>query len=357
MVTAIIVNYHGHRLTARAAASVLADQPDAQVVVVDNSADPLEAQALQAALPPRATCLIAPENLGFGKACNLGFEHAESEWILLLNPDAIVLPGCIAALVNFLEVTPRAGAAAPLAYWDREQNWLLPPAQLPTPATELVMALALRHPWLGNQVSHRFRQWALRCIRSQQPVRQRMLSGGVVLLRCSAVQAAGGLFDPGFFMYFEDTDLCMRLHKAGFQLYLVPGARAVHCWEAAPDKAALSVPSRLRYFQKQFPGSVLFALRQWLDHRHRLPLHLPAGGELGDCQSAPEFPVSPELRRGWVLEISPNPLLVPALYRFGQGEECRISSEVWSLLGPGRYWARLAGPDGERAARFGWSIK
>lgn len=356
MVTAVIVNYHNHRLTARAAASVLADQPQAQVIVVDNSADPLEAQALQAAVPPQATCLIAPENLGFGKACNLGFEQARYPWLLLLNPDALVLGGCIASLVTFLEGVPRAAAAAPLACWDSEQTWLLPPAQLPTPATELGMALALRHPRLGNLVSRCFRQWALHCIRSQQPVRQRMLSGGVVLLRCSAVAAAGGLFDPGFFMYFEDTDLCMRLHKAGFQLYLVPAARAIHFWEAAPDKAALSAPSRLLYFQKQFPGSVLFALRQRLDRR-RPSLRLPPGSELGVCQGAPEFPVPPALRQGWVLEISPNPLLVPALYRFGQGEECRISSEVWPLLGPGCYWARLAGPDGEAAARLSWSIK
>lgn len=356
MITAIIVNYHSRELTARAAASVVTDCPDAQIIVIDNSEDAVEAAELRVLLPPQADCYIPHHNLGFGQACNLGFEKAHHDWIFLLNPDAWVLPGCIKALTEFMMHTPQAAAAAPLTCWDTEQRWLLPPAQLPTPATELGMALALRHPWLGRLLSLYFRRWSLSCIRSQQPVRQRMLSGGVVMLRRAAVQAAGGLFDPDFFMYFEDTDLCRRLHKAGFQLYLVPAARAIHAWESAPEKAALSVPSRLRYFQKQFSGSILFALSQRLDQQWGSP-RLSASNHLGVCQAPPDFPVPPELQGDWVLEISPNPLLMPALYCFGNGNRCRISEEVWPLLGPGCYWGRLAGLDGKAAVQFSWNIK
>ena len=356
MVTTIIVNFRDHLLTARAAASVLADQPDAQVIVVDNSADAIEAHRLQAALPPQVTCLIAPENLGFGRGCNLGFLQARHEWILLLNPDAVVLQGCIATLMTFLEENPEAGAAAPLAYWDSEQAWLLPPAQLPTPATELMMAAAVRWPWLGRLISRRFRRWALSCVRSEVPVVQQMLSGGLVMLRRTAIIDAGGLFDPDFFMYFEDTDLCRRLQKAGFQLYLLPAAKAQHAWEAAPQKVSLSVPSRLLYFQKQFPGSLLSALLKYLERRG-FPVRLPPDTDLGTVQTPPDFPVQPAIQGGWLLEISPQPLLVPALYCFGNGDRCRISEEVWVLLGPGDYWARLADPAGNAAVRFHWMIK
>lgn len=355
MVTAVIVNYRCHRLTARAAASVLADQPDAQVIVVDNSADPLEAQALQAVLPHQTTCLIAPENLGFGKACNLGFEQARHDWIFLLNPDAWVLPGCIRTLVDFFVGTPQAAAAAPLTWWDTEQQWLLPPAQLPTPVTELGLFLALRHPRLGNLVSRRFRQWALGCLSTQRPVPQKMLSGGVVMLRRSAVVAAGGLFDPDFFMYYEDTDLCVRLHKAGFQLYLVPQAQAVHAWESDGGKGELAAGSRLLYFQKQFPGSLLFGLCQRLE-RCKSELHLPPSQQLGVCQEPPQFAVSPELQKAWVLEISPHPLLVPALYCFGRGGQAQIAEQVWALLGGGEYWARLGSPEGNGLQRFRFSV-
>lgn len=345
MITAVIVNYHCRDLTVRAAASVLADQPDAQVVVIDNSADTAEARALQALLPPSVECIIASENLGFGRACNLGFNGARHDWILLLNPDALVLNGCIQTLVAFLRQTPQAGAAAPLTYWDEAQQWLLPPAQLPTPVTELGMALAIRWPWLGRLVSQRFRSWALNCISSEQPVVQRMLSGGHVLLRRSAVVAAGGLFDPDFFMYFEDTDLCQRLQKAGFQLYLVPAAKAVHAWCAAPEKGTLSQASRRQYFQKQYPGSMLFDLRERMG-RHGLTVRPLESRSLGICSAPPPFPVPAAVERSWVLEVSPHPLLVPSLYCFGRGTDCRLSGEVWSLLGPGDYWARVAAPSG-----------
>ncbi len=306
MITAVIVNYHCRDLTVRAAASVLADQPDAQVVVIDNSADTAEARALQALLPPSVECIIASENLGFGRACNLGFNGARHDWILLLNPDALVLNGCIQTLVAFLRQTPQAGAAAPLTYWDEAQQWLLPPAQLPTPVTELGMALAIRWPWLGRLVSQRFRSWALNCISSEQPVVQRMLSGGHVLLRRSAVVAAGGLFDPDFFMYFEDTDLCQRLQKAGFQLYLVPAAKAVHAWCAAPEKGTLSQASRRQYFQKQYPGSMLFDLRERMG-RHGLTVRPLESRSLGICSAPPPFPVPAAVERSWVLEVSPHP--------------------------------------------------
>ncbi len=355
MVTAIIVNYHRHLLTTRAAASVLADQPDAQVIVIDNSADTEEARALQNLLPDQVTCQIAPENLGFGKACNLGYARARHDWVLLLNPDAFVLKGCITALVSFLQKTPRAGAVAPLTYWDKAQQWLLPPALLPTPATELTLTLALGWPWLGRFVSQKFRSWALTGIRSEQPVPQRMLSGGHMLLRRSAVDAAGGLFDPDFFMYFEDTDLCVRLHKAGFQLYLVPQAQAVHAWESDGGKGELAAGSRLLYFQKQFPGSLLFTACQRLE-RDSPALNLHESRQLGLRQDPLQLAVPPELHGGWVLEISPHPLLVPALYCFGRGDQAQITEQVWALLGGGEYWARIGSPEGNGLQRFRFSV-
>lgn len=353
MVTAIIVNYHGHQLTARAVASVLADQPDAQVIVVDNSTDAEEARALQVTLPPQVELVIAPDNLGFGKGCNLGYARARHDWVLLLNPDASVLKGCITSLVSFLQKTPRAGAAAPLAYWDEARQWLLPPALLPTPATELTLALALGWPWLGRFVSQRFRSWALTCIHSEQPVAQRMLSGGHMLLRRSSVDAAGGLFDPDFFMYYEDTDLCRRLQRAGFQLYLVPAAKVVHAWEAASEKTTPSLVSRQQYFLKQFPGSLFFALREKLERRG-LRVCLQKSHELGLCSAAPVFLVPPLLRSQWILEVSPHPLFVPALYSSGTGDSCRLPDEIWELLGAGNYWARIAAPSGSDAEIYHW---
>lgn len=346
MITAIIVNYHSHLLTARAAASVLADQPDAQVIVVDNSASEAEAQALRLTLLPQAELVVSAENIGFGRACNLGYGQARHEWIFLLNPDAFVVPGCIGVLLEFMQKTPAAGAVSPMVYWDAGLSWFAPPILMHTPVTELGMALLLRQPWLGMRGSLIFRQWVLRRIRSEQPVEREMLSGGHVLVRRSAVEAVGGLFDPAFFMYFEDTDLCRRLRQADFGLFLLPPAQAVHEWCCTQDKSGTSETSRRYYFSKHFPGNWLSAWSRRIE-ASGLPLHLPPAYDFGLCCAPPVLPVPEALQADWVLELSPQPLLIPALYYFGNGMEARIPDELWQRLGPGSYWARIGDQEGK----------
>jgi len=356
MVTAIIVNYHSHQLTARAVASVLADQPDAQVVVVDNSEAEIEAQALRSALPSQVELCISAENIGFGRACNLGYERARHDWILLLNPDAFVQAGCIGELVAFLRKTPRAGAVSPLVYWDAGLSWLAPPILMHTPFTEAAMALLMRWPWLGDTASRIFRRWALHCIRSGRVIARKMLSGGHLLLRREAITAAGGLFDAAFFLYFEDTDLCRRLRQAGFGLFLLPTARAVHEWRCTQDKSDVSEASHRYYFAKHFSGSWLSAGRRWFE-ASGLPVRLPVARDFGICCTPPVLPVPEMLWADWVLELSPQPLLMPALYYFGNGMEACIPEELWQRLGPGGYWARIGDPNGRKCRWFHWQIE
>jgi GT2 family glycosyltransferase len=354
MVTAIVVNYHSYLLTARAAASILVDQPDAQVIVVDNSESEAEVLALREVLQPQVECIIMPHNVGFGRACNMAYLQARYDWILLLNPDAFVLEGCCANLVAFMKQTSRAGAVAPLVYWDKEQTWLLAPGQLPVPLTELGMFFALRWPWLGRKISDGFRRWSQRCLTSTQPIRQRMLSGGSMLLRRSAIESSGGLFDPDFFMYYEDTDLCLRLQKKGFQLYLLPSATAVHEWGAAPDKTQLCHASRQHYFNKHFPGNLFMKLLERLQSGN-YPIRLPDGQEkLPTCDS-PEFADLGAINSGR-LEISPHPLFVPAIYYFGNTNNYKLPVTLRERLGLGDYWARSSGSTSDKTKIVHWRV-
>ncbi|MGX2039212.1 GNAT family N-acetyltransferase [Methylocaldum sp. MU1018] len=360
MISAVIVNYRCHESTLRAVASVLADMAEAEVIVVDNSESAAEIAALERALPSGVKLIVSPHNIGFGRACNLALQQARSPWIFLLNPDAFVVPGCLPRLLIFLQNTPSAAAVAPVGCWDSACRWRLPPGQMPSPLAELILSLALRWPSLGKYVGHRFRRWALSCLNGKTAIRQKMLSGGHVLLRRHALEAAGGLFDPAFFMYYEDADLCRRLRRAGFELYLLPTAAAVHAWRCEPAKGALSRLSRRYYFYKHFARSPWPGLRRRLERR-RPAWRLPDCESLGEVADPVEFTVPREWRAGWVLEISPHPLFVPAAYRSGEGSTCRIPPEVWTLLGKGDYWARLQPKDRpllspESSKRFHWRI-
>lgn len=355
MLSVLIVNYFSSSLTARAIDSVLSDQPSAQIIVVDNSNNAAETESLSAALPGGIELIITHNNLGFGRACNLALDRAHGEWIFLLNPDAFVLPGCLERLIETLQRHPRAGAVSPVAQWDEAATFLLPPGQMQSPAWEWLFSLGMRVPPMGRWLSKRFRKWVLNCLNAPNPVSQRMLSGGHMLLRRQAIEAAGGLFDPGFFMYYEDTDLCRRLHAAGFGLLLDPSARVVHEWRNDPSKYHFVPDSRRHYLKKHFS-------RTWLTDRWRLKLEQswptrptnPNLLNLGVCASPPVFELPAGMTGEWLLELSSNPLFMPAAYSTSCAPPC-IPLHIGSLLGSGRYWVRVTAPGGKEHL-FTWEI-
>jgi GT2 family glycosyltransferase len=340
MITTIIVNYKSHLLTIRAAHSVNGDMPNGQIIVVDNSEDAQEVIALEAGLPEGVELHVSRQNIGFGRACNFAFEKAKHEWIFLLNPDALVLPGCLEKLQSFLISKPSAGAVSPLSYWDHACTWYLPPGQMPSPAIDFAVNLAMRCPKLGVKASIGFRAWALRRLRNNKATKLNMLSGGHIFLRRSAIAAAGGLFDNNIFMYFEDTDLCRRLKSVGYGLYFLPTAQAIHSWQCQPGKAHLSEASRRYYLQKHFPRSRWHFAQSYLERR--FPVQLSPSVDLGVLTEPPRLEVPQGLQSGWILEGSPHPLMLPAAYLVGKGPTATFSQEVWQLLGEGNYWIQLS---------------
>lgn len=354
MISVLIVNYHCANLTCTAVKSVLAEEMEVEVIVVDNSANEGELNHLRRALPSEVILLSNGRNAGFGKACNWAYQQSQGSMILLLNPDAYILPGCLQKLVSTMERYPKTGAISPVAQWDETGVFLLPPGQTQTPSWEWMLAIGLRLPVFGHWLSMRFRTYALQCLYASQPISQGMLSGGHMFLRRSAIDAVGGLFDPTFFMYYEDTDLCRRLTKAGFELMLTPEAKVVHQWRNDPAKSQYTTRSRLHYMRKHFSNIWLMdRLRQKFEQL--LPPKIGQFHDLGICSTAPIFDLPSDQNGNWLLELSPNPLLIPAAYHSSSVVPSSIPSSVWDLLGPGRYWTRVSQPNGQWSY-FTWEI-
>jgi len=157
-------------------------------------------------------------------------------------------------------------------------------------------------------------------------------------------------------MYYEDTDLCQRLQKNGHDLYLLPTAHAVHEWCATQAKNHLSEPSREYYFSKHYPCSLLLL---WGRTIKRLFPQTPftESQELGICSEPPLFTIPLHMKNRWVLELSPHPLFIPALYCLGNGEDYSIEQALWSRLGPGDYWARFSSDEGMGSQRYHWRVE
>lgn len=236
-VTAITVAYRSADQVPLMAATLPEGVP---LVVVDNSAEP----ALMGWATGQGARLIVPgENLGFGRACNLGADGVKSAFLLFVNPDARLHPGCLQALLTAAAHHPEAVAFGPKLLGENGR-WLY----------KRVSAIAPKD---------RFAPDLPPTADTSMPV----LEGSVLVVRRAAFDAVGG-FDPNIFLYFEDDDLSLRLRATGGTLLLVPDAVASHAaGKSSQPSAALS-----RFRSYHYMRSYIYALR-----KHGMPLPLLIG--------------------------------------------------------------------------------
>jgi GT2 family glycosyltransferase len=347
---AIIVNYRSCAFTLRAVESILASDSlgPVSVAVVDNSVLKEETERLRSNLPPSVNLRVNDRNMGFGFACNQAFMEFESDGILLINPDARLLPGCLKRLQETLFLGSQIAAVSPQLFWDDDQKFYLPPPY-PIPLFEFRSLLASWGPraWVNRVVSFLWRKKSLKLWQSENPLAVSNLSGGLVLLDRKAVSRVGGLFDPRFFLYFEDTDLFLRLTDTGYRLLIEPRAKAIHYHDQCgrqelPEKRRFMAESHDVFLRKHGKAWKL-NLKKTLE-RFLAPASLNEKGSNGPVFRRPfSLKVPPCLQKGWLFEWSPNSDLVPAAGRFGSGLKMRFSETCWELLSPGRYFGRLGG--------------
>jgi GT2 family glycosyltransferase len=324
------------------------------VWLVDNSLDAAEFAALRECTRalPWVRLIDAGGNLGFGRACNLAFEQSTSPLFLLLNPDARATPADLLALAQALDSDPRLGAVSPRIYWNDARTFLLPEAFAQTPWTALAQALASRTQRLTRWAAARYLAGQRQRMASQSAFDVAFLAGAVMMLRREAVLAAGGLFDPDYFMFFEDTDLSLRLRRSGRRLAMVPAAAAVHEYRHKPFKAGMMARSRSQYYLKRYPwfhrlsGGLTrldalvrpVPLQRWFE-----PLPMA-------CRTLADFTAQTHARG--VVAFSPSMVMMPAIFR-PAGETVRsFDEDEWALLEPAEYVALMQGADAAAPARW-----
>ncbi|MEZ5416531.1 MAG: glycosyltransferase family 2 protein [Vicinamibacterales bacterium] len=220
------------------------------VVVVDNRSTDGTLEWLRAARPD-VMAIDAGGNLGFARANNLGIRATSSDLVLLLNPDTVVPPGAVAALVGALLATPAAAAAGPRLV-DAAGRPELSFGPMIGPWAEfrqrrLVRAYEAGHPWAVAAVQR---------LTSEAGPRD-WVSGACLLVRRRDLEAVG-LLDERYFMYTEDVDLCAALRAAGREVRFVPEATIAHLRGRSGATAPAATEqmrriSQLAFYRKHHP--------------------------------------------------------------------------------------------------------
>jgi len=339
MISVIIINYHSARLASRAVESVRKDEKNIEVIVVDNTATDEERAELRASLEMKGVTLILNErNEGFARACNQAFSCSEEEFLFLINPDAYAVSPCISVLRNFLEGNPKVGAVSPQVFWDKDMSYHFPLYPVFSPSRELVSRFTGFSPLFRRFFSLNERRKNLKLWRSTLPVKVKNLSGGTVMVRRSSIKRSGGLFDERFFLFYEDTDLFLRLRKSGYRLFILPTAKAVHNHCHGNEKLAVMAQTRHLYIDKHYKKIPFMRASSALSQYRGTDRCVDHGG----YDSPPVFPIPRDLEKGYLFEWSPSPLFVPSVGCFGEGKTFAISEEVWNLFDRGVYYSRVS---------------
>ena len=338
-IAAIIVNYHTEVHLLALLTHLSKEELIDRIVVVDNSAT---------FAPPKnfknLVVLCPQKNIGFGSAVNLAAEQVNTPYLLILNPDVRPLAGSIKALYTAAKDTG-AAVCGPRFFWDEKKFFRLPPAEGTALFWEIARNLASFLTPEAKLLSYYWRTRQELFWLKNTPFEEPFLSGAALLL--DRKQLPGPVFDPRFFLYFEDTDLSLRLNLEGKLQLCVPQAEMIHFWNQSPDpppgKRALFIESRKKFFQKYYSASFdllkladkAALLRFFLKHKtHNEDFY----EDLGPLEKLP--PLGP--LAGKRVELALNPLFIPFAHTdfLPEGFE-RLPDELFGLFPPGRYFLRV----------------
>ncbi len=274
----VIVNYRSATHTFACVESVhrvaMRDGISARVIVVNNADD---AGLIEAGVEKAggATIIHSSTNVGFGVASNLGAQRGDAPLVFFLNPDARLEAGSLRAIKDFLTNTAHAhvGIVGPAIHDDR--------GQLTRSSSRIPSAFDLMLRSMGAHVLFPRRGYPyLPLADHKKSVAVGQVMGAALVIRRSLFTALGG-FDPAFFLYYEDVDLCARAATAGFSCYYLAEAHAIHIGRASSAQdpgatLALHLRSRILYARKHFGGGgaiILSAVCRFIE----LPLRFLRG--------------------------------------------------------------------------------
>lgn len=229
----VIVNYRTPDLSIaclRSLAQEAQSFPKLQVAVVDNDSGDGSVETIGGAIAQEgwskwAVLLPSPHNGGYAYGNNYAIRPAlqqpnPPDYVLLLNSDAQVLPGALQALMDFLNAHPQVGMVGSAMINPDGSEWSTG-FRFPSILGEIEQGFRL------GPVSKLLAKWSVAQPMSQQPQPIDWLPGASMMIRRQVFESIG-LMDEGYFLYYEETDLCLQSKRAGWPCWYVPESKVMH---------------------------------------------------------------------------------------------------------------------------------
>lgn len=221
-----------------------------ELIIVDNNSTDKSLEIVNMYFP-EAKVIKNIMNLGFAKACNIGVRNASGDYILFYNPDLIIDPNSIGNLLKIFDEVDNVGAVTGRMRFN--DNTFQPTCRKFPTKENIIFSRGSIFPSFLKK-SNRY------TLPDYDKVTEVDAVAGTFTMVKKEVFEKIGMFDKRFFMYMEDSDLCLRLNQAGYKNYFVPKAGGVHLWGKGSSTGKLKRSyyhhiSIWKYFLKHYPNS------------------------------------------------------------------------------------------------------
>jgi hypothetical protein len=231
----VIVNYNTADMIVRCLDAVQAQEKVSfEIIVADNASKDNSLQIIRD-LFPQVTLLANKENLGFGAANNRAVNSCAGKYLYFLNPDTEVKGGAFQAMVEFMDSNPQVGLAGTrVVYPDGSPQ----------------------HSVHNRYPGEKYAKHAFKGLRGEIA----WVKGASMIVRRSVFQNVGG-FDERFFLYCEETDLCLSIRKSGWAIGYILDATVIH-WRGQSERDAR--PKDV--WRKKFDALTVFYNKHYSDN-------------------------------------------------------------------------------------------
>lgn len=256
-VSIVTVSYNGRDLLRQTLDSVFSviRGIDFEYIVIDNASQD-DSVAMIREYFPQVKLIENKDNIGVAKAYNQGVQNSQGKYIVFLNPDTVLESNIIAGLAQFLEDHPEVGIAGPRVLW--------PDGQFQLGAGGFAsgyLAFWGHYFFLGRLSRGKFPSfWIQQRFFQTKPQQLDWLAAVCMIVRREVFQQVGG-FDEKFFVYAEDTELCLRARRAGWGVCYCPQFSIYHYLGGSSKERPEDVPLSVLWLK---------SLDQLLKQRHCL---------------------------------------------------------------------------------------